>query len=92
MKSRFTDEPSYTQISKLYLPLALSWLLMLMDVPVLNAFLARTPEAELSLAAFGIANSLIFMLEAPIYMMLDLSIALSAVSYTHLTLPTILLV
>ena len=77
MKSRFTDEPSYSQISKLYLPLALSWLLMLMDVPVLNAFLARAPEAELSLAAFGIANSLIFMLEAPIYMMLDLSIALS---------------
>ena len=77
MKDKLTGEPSYSQISKLYLPLALSWLLMLMDIPVLNAFLARAPEAELSLAAFGIANSLVFMLEEPIYLILDLSIALS---------------
>jgi hypothetical protein len=78
MKSRLPAELGYGRISKLYLPLAVSWWLMMMDVPVLNLFLARAPEAELSLAAFGVANSLVFMLEAPIYMMLELSIALSS--------------
>jgi hypothetical protein len=78
MKSRLAAELGYGRISKLYLPLAVSWWLMMMDVPVLNLFLARAPEAELSLAAFGVANSLVFMLEAPIYMMLELSIALSS--------------
>ena len=78
MKSRFAAEPGYGRISRLYLPLAVSWWLMMMDVPVVNLFLARAPGAEFSLAAFGIANSLVFMLEAPIYMMLELSIALSS--------------
>lgn len=78
MRSRFAAEPGYGRILRLYLPLAVSWWLMMMDVPVLNLFLARAPGAELSLAAFGVANSLVFMLEAPIYMMLELSIALSS--------------
>lgn len=68
---------TYRAISLLYLPLALSWVLMLMEGPLINAFLARGPQPELSLAAYGVAFSIILVVEAPILMMLELSIALS---------------
>ncbi len=71
------EKLSYKGISRLYLPLALSWILMLMEAPLINAFLARGAEAELSLAAYGAAFSIILVVEAPILMMLELSIALS---------------
>jgi Na+-driven multidrug efflux pump len=71
------EKLSYKAISLLYLPLALSWILMLMEAPLINAFLARGPEAEVSLAAYGVAFSIILVVEAPILMMLELSIALS---------------
>lgn len=50
---------------------------MLMEGPVVNAFLARGPDAELALAAYGVAISIILVVEAPILMMLELTIALS---------------
>jgi Na+-driven multidrug efflux pump len=68
---------TYRGITLLYLPLAASWLLMLMEAPLVNAFLARGVDPELSLAAYGIALSLILVIEAPIIMMLELSIALA---------------
>lgn len=68
---------TYRAISLLYIPLALSWMLMLMEGPVVNAFLARGPDAELALAAYGVAISIILVVEAPILMMLELTIALS---------------
>ena len=71
------EKLSYRAISLLYLPLALSWVLMTMETPLINAFLARGSEAEVSLAAFGVAFSIILVVEAPILMMLELSIALS---------------
>ncbi|NIN66493.1 MAG: hypothetical protein GTO63_17755, partial [Anaerolineae bacterium] len=57
---------TYRAISLLYLPLALSWVLMLMESPLINAFLARGPQPELSLAAYGVAFSIILVVEAPI--------------------------
>ncbi len=63
---------SYKSITVLYLPLALSWVLMLMEAPLVNAFLARGPHPELSLAAYGVAMSIILVAEAPIIMMLEL--------------------
>jgi hypothetical protein len=71
------EKLSYRAISILYLPLALSWALMVMETPLINAFLARGPEPEVSLAAFGVAFSIILVVEAPILMMLELSTALS---------------
>jgi hypothetical protein len=68
---------TYRAIALLYLPLALSWLLMLMEAPLLNALLARGSDPELSLAAFGIALGIILVVEGPILMMLEVSIALS---------------
>jgi len=71
------EKLTYRAIALLYLPLALSWVLMLMEAPLINAFLARGPHPELSLAAFGVALGIILVVEAPILMMLELSIALS---------------
>jgi len=68
---------TYRAIALLYLPLAASWALMLAEAPLINAFLARGPDPEVSLAAFGVALSIILVVEAPILMMLELSIALS---------------
>lgn len=68
---------SYRAISLLYVPLALSAVLMLTEGPLVNAFLARGPEPELSLAAYGVAMSVVMVVEAPIFMMVQLSIALS---------------
>lgn len=50
---------------------------MLAEAPLINAFLARGPDPEVSLAAFGVAFSIILVVEAPILMMLELSVALS---------------
>jgi hypothetical protein len=40
---------------------------MSISVPVINAGLARTPDAELHLAAFGIAFALSLVLESPVF-------------------------
>jgi Na+-driven multidrug efflux pump len=50
---------------------------MLLEAPLVNAFLARGAEPELSLAAYGVALSIVLVVEAPILMILELSIALS---------------
>jgi len=68
---------TYKGISLLYLPLAASWVLMLLEAPLINAFLARGPDPELALAAYGVALGIILVVEAPVLMMLELSIALS---------------
>ena len=68
---------TYKGISLLYLPLAASWVLMLLEGPLINVFLARGGDPELDLAAFGVALSIILVVEAPILMMLELSIALA---------------
>jgi hypothetical protein len=68
---------TYRAITLLYLPLAASWALMLAEAPLVNAFLARGPDPEVALAAFGVAMGIILVLEAPTLMMLELSIALS---------------
>jgi hypothetical protein len=68
---------TYRAIALLYLPLAASWALMLAEAPLVNAFLARGPDPEVALAAFGVAIGIILVVEAPTLMMLELSIALS---------------
>jgi hypothetical protein len=68
---------TYKGIALLYLPLAASWALMLLEAPLVNIFLARGVEPELSLAAFGVAYNIILVVEAPVIMILELSIALS---------------
>lgn len=50
---------------------------IVLESSLVNAFLARGPEPELSLAAYGVAFSIIMVLHSPVIMLLDVSVALS---------------
>ena len=59
-------------------PLAASWLLMGLEVPIVSAAVARLPEATVSLAAYGgVVMPLSLLIEAPIIMLLAASTALA---------------
>jgi hypothetical protein len=65
-------------------PLAASWLLMGLELPLVSAVVARLEEPRLSLAAYGaVVFPLALMIESPIIMLLSASTALSrdAASY-----------
>jgi len=69
-----------------WLPLAASWLLMGTEMPFVNAALARLPEAERMIAAFGIVGSLSITIESPIIMLLATSTALARSRQNYLML------
>ncbi len=65
-------------IIRTWWPLAASWLLMGAEIPVLSAVVARLPNAEVNLAAYGgIVFPLALIIESPIIMLLAASTALS---------------
>ena len=75
-----TTPPNLTTSAVLstWWPLAASWLLMGIEIPMLNAAVARLGDAELNLAAFGgVVFPIALVVEAPIIMMLAASTALS---------------
>lgn len=74
-----TDSPlSLSRIFKIWIPLAASWLLMGMELPILSAVIARLVEPEINLAAYGgIVFPLALIIEAPVIMLLAASTALS---------------
>jgi hypothetical protein len=59
----------------LWLPLAASIVMMVLEPSIINIGLGRTTDAELALAAYGVAFSLALLVEAPILMLLDASVA-----------------
>jgi hypothetical protein len=59
----------------LWARLALSIVLLNAEVGVVNSVLARTTDPVLSLVAFRVAYSLALLLEAPILILLDVSVA-----------------
>ncbi|MBE9524639.1 MAG: hypothetical protein IMY76_06040 [Chloroflexi bacterium] len=65
-------------ILKTWWPLAASWILMGMELPVLSAFVARLADPKIHLAAYGgIVFPLALIIEAPVIMLLAASTALS---------------
>ena len=59
-------------------PLAASWLLMSAELPALSAVIARLPDPEINLAAYGgVVFPLALIIESPIIMLLAASTALS---------------
>ncbi len=68
-------EPTLRQMLALWLPLAASIAMMVLEPSVINIGLGRTADAELALAAYGVAFSLALLVEAPILMLLDASVA-----------------
>jgi hypothetical protein len=61
----------------LWVPLAASLVMMVLEPSIINVGLGRTANPELALAAYGVAYSLALLVEAPILMLLDASVARS---------------
>ena len=65
------------EVSAVWGPLAASWLLMGLELPVVSAVMARLPQPEVSLAAYGgVVFPTALIIESPIIMLLAASTAL----------------
>lgn len=73
---QITETLTYRRIFLFWGPLALTWLMMAIEQPVLIAFIARLNDAKYNLAAFGIAGSFAMIIESPIIMLMSASTAL----------------
>ena len=78
----FADSPgprvSLETVLENWWPLAASWLLMGFELPAVSAALARLPDPDRSLAAYGgVVFPLALLIESPILMLLAASTALS---------------
>ncbi len=65
------------RILRFWTPLALMWVMMALEQPILAAVIARLPHPKEQLAAFGITFSLALLIEGPIIMLLTASTALA---------------
>ena len=65
------------RILRFWTPLALMWVMMALEQPILAAVIARLPQPKEQLAAFGITFSLALLIEGPIIMLLTASTALA---------------
>lgn len=70
--------PELRRVIKTWWPLAASWLLMAVEVPFLSAVIARLPNPEVNLAAYGgVVFPLALIIESPVIMLLPAATALS---------------
>ena len=66
------------RVRRVWLPLALSWILMGLELPAVAAVIARLPHPEIHLAAYGgVVFPIAMIIEAPIIMLLAASTALT---------------
>ncbi len=73
-----TEALTTKRILRMWVPLAMSWMLMAAEGPLLSAAMARLANPEINLAAYGgIVWPLALIIEAPIIMLLAASTALS---------------
>lgn len=71
-------ELPFSRIVKTWWPLAASWLLMGVELPLLSAVVARLADPKIHLAAYGgVVHPLSMIIESPIIMLLAASTALS---------------
>ncbi|MCU0409395.1 MAG: MATE family efflux transporter [Bacteroidales bacterium] len=71
-----SDNLTTRKIFIFWFPLALTWLMMALEQPILIAFIARLSDAKFNLAAFGIAGSFAMIIESPVIMLLSASTAM----------------
>lgn len=71
------DNITYRRIFILWLPLAAMWLMMGIEMPLVNAIIARLAEAKANLAAFGVTMAIALIVEAPIIQLLAAGTALA---------------
>lgn len=77
---------SNKKILKFWLPLSATWLMMSVEGPFLTALIARMPNPEFNLAAYGVAFSFALIIESPVIMMMSASIALVRNNYSFFKL------
>lgn len=65
------------ELLRQFLPLSLSDLIMVLAGPIIIAGLARLPDQEIHLAAYGVAEAVAILIESPIIMLLHAATALS---------------
>ena len=63
-------------IFALWLPLAISFELMMLEGPAVQGAMGRLPQSQLHLASWGLTMSIALILESPVIMLLSTSIAL----------------
>lgn len=72
-----TTSVTIKRITKMWWPLAASWLLMSLEGPAINAIIARLADPTINLAAYGgVVMPIAYIIEAPIIMLLSASTAL----------------
>src|SRR5690606_17321430 len=65
------------EVFRSWLPLATSWLVMGLELPIVSAVMARLADPEINLAAYGgVTMPIALLIEAPIMMLLSASTAL----------------
>jgi Na+-driven multidrug efflux pump len=69
-------EISYNGILKFWFPLALMWIVMALELPVINSIVARMDNPKENLAIFGVIFSLALVIEGPIIQMLSAATAI----------------
>ncbi|HLU82069.1 MAG TPA: hypothetical protein VKZ43_01595 [Trueperaceae bacterium] len=68
---------SVAEVLRNWLPLATSWLVMGLELPIVSAVMARLADPEINLAAYGgVTMPVALLIEAPIMMLLSASTAL----------------
>jgi hypothetical protein len=77
---------SMRRITSIWSPLALGWLLMTVEIPLLTAVIARLPDPEINLAAWGVTFMVTLVLGSPVMMLLAASTTLSKDWTSYLTL------
>jgi hypothetical protein len=80
------DPLSQKSILFFWLPLASSWLLMMSEIPFISGAIARLPDAQTMIAAFGITASISITIESPVIMLLATATALATHKQAYLTL------
>ncbi|MDH7514411.1 MAG: hypothetical protein QHI48_00860 [Bacteroidota bacterium] len=81
-----SDPPTLRSVANQWIPMSATWIMMAVEGPFLAAVIARLPNPDVNLAAYGVAFSFAMLLEAPIIMMLSASTAIvkDIVSYKRL--------
>jgi len=70
-------ELTYGRVFRFYLPLALSWLFMALEMPIAIAVLSRSPDARVHTAAFYVIMSIALWIESPVIDLLATSTTLA---------------
>lgn len=68
---------TYKKIFLLWIPLAAMWLMMGIEMPLINAIIARLANAKANLAAFGVTLAISLIIESPVIQLLAAGTALA---------------